>query len=139
MVRMLCVMLCGRIIGIEREYKRRSAGFRTHILMCMGAAMITLTSLICIFAWVTILTWPDKRTGCCWRRFYWRWYYYCNETAACQRIDNSSWIVDSSNYWPYTRCRFFKGGLFVIFLILVAEMLFVKLEYKLLNNTRERF
>lgn len=44
MVRMLCAMLCGGIIGIEREYKRRPAGFRTHILICMGAAMTTLTS-----------------------------------------------------------------------------------------------
>ena len=43
-LRMLCAMLCGGIIGIEREYKRRPAGFRTHILICMGAAMTTLTS-----------------------------------------------------------------------------------------------
>ena len=34
-VRMLLAVLCGGIIGIERAYKRRPAGFRTHILICL--------------------------------------------------------------------------------------------------------
>ena len=42
--RMVLAVLCGGVIGIEREYKRRPAGFRTHILICLGAAMTTLTS-----------------------------------------------------------------------------------------------
>ena len=43
-VRMVLAVICGGIIGIEREYKRRPAGFRTHILICLGATMTTLTS-----------------------------------------------------------------------------------------------
>ena len=43
-VRLVLAVLCGGVIGIEREYKRRPAGFRTHILICLGAAMTTLTS-----------------------------------------------------------------------------------------------
>lgn len=42
--RMILAVLCGGLIGIEREYKRRPAGFRTHILICLGAAITTLTS-----------------------------------------------------------------------------------------------
>lgn len=42
--RMVLAVFCGGLIGIEREYKRRPAGFRTHILICLGAAMTTLTS-----------------------------------------------------------------------------------------------
>ena len=42
--RMLLAVVCGGVIGIEREFKRRPAGFRTHILICLGAAMTTLTS-----------------------------------------------------------------------------------------------
>jgi len=41
---MLLTKVCGGLIGVEREYKRRSAGFRTHILVCLGAAMTTMTS-----------------------------------------------------------------------------------------------
>ena len=40
----LLAVVCGGLIGLEREYKRRPAGFRTHILICLGAAMTTLTS-----------------------------------------------------------------------------------------------
>lgn len=43
-VRMLLAVLCGGLIGLEREHKHRVAGFRTHILVCMGAALTTLTS-----------------------------------------------------------------------------------------------
>ncbi len=42
--RLFFAVLCGGIIGIEREHKRRPAGFRTHILICLGASMTTLTS-----------------------------------------------------------------------------------------------
>lgn len=43
-LRLVLAALCGGLIGLEREYKRRSAGFRTHILICLGAAITTLTS-----------------------------------------------------------------------------------------------
>ena len=43
-VRMVLAVICGGIIGIERETKRRPAGFRTHTLVCLGAAMTMLTS-----------------------------------------------------------------------------------------------
>ena len=42
-LRMLLAVLCGGLIGLERENKRRPAGFRTHILICLGACMTTLT------------------------------------------------------------------------------------------------
>ncbi len=43
-VRLVAALFCGGLIGIEREFKRRPAGFRTHILICLGAALTTLTS-----------------------------------------------------------------------------------------------
>lgn len=44
LIRMSVAMLCGGIVGVEREHKRRPAGFRTHILICLGAAATTMTS-----------------------------------------------------------------------------------------------
>lgn len=44
LVRLFFAVLCGGFIGIEREHKRRPAGFRTHILVCLGSAMTTMTS-----------------------------------------------------------------------------------------------
>ncbi len=43
--RFAVAMICGGIIGLEREYKRRGAGFRTHTLICIGAMITTLTGL----------------------------------------------------------------------------------------------
>ncbi|MBZ4645404.1 MAG: methyltransferase [Clostridia bacterium] len=39
----LAVMLSG-LIGLEREDKNRPAGFRTHILVCVGSAIVMTTS-----------------------------------------------------------------------------------------------
>ena len=48
-VRLVLAVLLGGFIGIERERKGRAAGFRTHILICLGAAMTTLTSQYLVF------------------------------------------------------------------------------------------
>ncbi|MBE0600411.1 MAG: MgtC/SapB family protein [Firmicutes bacterium] len=41
-IRSLAAIIVGGAIGIEREYKNRPAGMRTHILVCLGAAMIAI-------------------------------------------------------------------------------------------------
>ena len=38
-IRLLVAVICGGIIGLERGRKRRPAGFRTHMLVCLGAAL----------------------------------------------------------------------------------------------------
>ena len=43
-VRLCLAVLCGGMIGLERAFKRRPAGFRTHILICLGASLTTMTS-----------------------------------------------------------------------------------------------
>ena len=45
LVRTLFALLCGALIGLERSYKNRSAGFRTHILVCTGAAVASMTGV----------------------------------------------------------------------------------------------
>ncbi|MBQ3304872.1 MAG: MgtC/SapB family protein, partial [Clostridia bacterium] len=44
-VKTLMACLCGTLIGLERSSKNRPAGFRTHTLVCLAAAMAALTSL----------------------------------------------------------------------------------------------
>lgn len=43
MLRFLVCIVCGGVIGIEREWKHRTAGFKTHILVCLGAAVCMMT------------------------------------------------------------------------------------------------
>jgi putative Mg2+ transporter-C (MgtC) family protein len=44
-IRLLSAFALGSIIGLEREKRGRSAGFRTHILVCTGSCLIMLVSL----------------------------------------------------------------------------------------------
>ena len=41
-LRMVMAMVFGGLIGMERERKRRAAGFRTYMLVCLGAALAML-------------------------------------------------------------------------------------------------
>ena len=40
----LAAVLSG-VIGFEREFHGRAAGFRTHILLCIGSTLVMITSL----------------------------------------------------------------------------------------------
>ena len=44
MIRLLLAVICGGIIGIERGRAGRPAGFRTHILVCLGSTLAILTN-----------------------------------------------------------------------------------------------
>lgn len=41
LLRILLVVLVGGLIGAEREYRSKSAGFRTMILICLGSFLFT--------------------------------------------------------------------------------------------------
>src|SRR5688572_839646 len=43
--RMVLAIVIGGIIGAEREYQNKSAGFRTMMLICMGSALFTIVSM----------------------------------------------------------------------------------------------
>ena len=43
-LRLTLATICGGVLGAERGRKRRPAGLRTHILVCIGAAMVMITS-----------------------------------------------------------------------------------------------
>ncbi len=44
-IKILLSAFLGFLIGLEREYHGRPAGLRTHMLVCIGAAMITISGL----------------------------------------------------------------------------------------------
>ena len=44
-LRLVLAVVYGSVIGLEREKNKHPAGFRTHVLVCIGAALITLVSV----------------------------------------------------------------------------------------------
>lgn len=43
-ITVLISIFCGSLLGIEREYHNKSAGFRTVILICLGSTIFTMVS-----------------------------------------------------------------------------------------------
>lgn len=47
-VLILCSILCGMIVGLEREMKNKPAGLKTVALICVGSTVFTLASLLVV-------------------------------------------------------------------------------------------
>ena len=128
-LRMLLSVLCGGLIGIEREYKRRPAGFRTHILICLGAAMVSLTSQ---FLFLNMHYYLDVSR------------MSASVTAGIGFIGAGSIIVTrqqrvkglttAAGLWA---SAFYEGALLATVLVLLAEAFLSKLEYWMMDHAPE--
>lgn len=58
-LRMALAVVLGGLIGLEREWSNHAAGFRTHILVCIGSASIMLLS---IYGFTQFVAEPNVRT-----------------------------------------------------------------------------
>ena len=137
-VRMVLAVLCGGIIGIEREYKRRPAGFRTHILICLGAAMTTLTSQ---FLYLQMHYYTDMaRLGAqvvAGVGFIGAGTIIVTQRQRVKGLTTAAGLWASAIIGLAIGGGFYEGALFATFLIILAEMLFSKLEYRMLENAPE--
>ena len=43
-LRLMLALVCGGLLGLERGKKKRPAGFRTHMLVCVGSALAMITN-----------------------------------------------------------------------------------------------
>ena len=43
-LRLIVAFVLGGIVGLEREYRSKDAGFRTHFLVALGSALFTIIS-----------------------------------------------------------------------------------------------
>ncbi len=137
-VRLVLSAVCGGLIGIEREFKRRPAGFRTHILICLGAAMTTLTSQYLL---VTMHLFTDvARLG-------------AQVIAGIGFIGAGSIIVTkgqrvkglttAAGLWTAAIIGLACGAGYVecavaaTAMVLIAELLLIKLEYRFARNVKD--
>ena len=137
LLRLFLAVLCGGIIGIEREHKRRPAGFRTHILICLGASMTTLTSQY-LFYNLNLYT-DIGRLG-------------AQVVAGIGFIGAGAIIVTkrrqvkglttAAGLWTCAiiglaiGAGYYEAAVISTIVILVAEIFFVKFEYWILVNSR---
>ena len=43
-LKLILALICGGLLGIERGRKKRPAGFRTYMLVCIGASLVMMTN-----------------------------------------------------------------------------------------------
>lgn len=138
MVRLFFAVVAGGLIGLEREYKRRPAGFRTHILICIGACMTTMTSQFLAFALAAPV--DLSRMGA---QVVAGVGFIGAGTIIVTRQQRVKGLTTAAGLWACAilglaiGAGFFESAAVFLCLILLAEMLFVRLEYKLLRNSRE--
>lgn len=136
-VRLVVALICGGIIGIERERKRRPAGFRTHILICIGAAMTTLTSQYIAFELngVTDLARLGAQViagvG-----------FIGAGTIIVTKRKNVKGLTTAAGLWASAivglcaGAGFVEGALLTTVIIIVAELLLARFEYFMVSNSR---
>ena len=137
-LRMTLAVICGGVIGIEREYKRRPAGFRTHILICLGAAMTTLTSQ---YLYLFLGQYTDMaRLGA---QVVAGIGFIGAGTIIVTRRQRVKGLTTAAGLWAAAIIGltlgggFYEGGLFATLLILIAELFFSRVEYRMLKNAPE--
>lgn len=131
-------IILGGIIGIEREIKHRPAGFRTHILICLGAAITTLTSE---FMFLNLGLYTDvARLG-------------AQVIAGIGFIGAGAIIVTkrrrvkglttAAGFWVAAiiglavGAGYYEGAVVTTVLVMLAELIFSRIEYKMFDSSRD--
>lgn len=137
-LRMLLALICGGAIGLEREFKRRPAGFRTHILICLGAAMTTLTSqyLFLVMKYPTDIARLGAQViagiG-----------FIGAGTIIVTKRQRVKGLTTAAGLWTSAIVGltlgggFYEAAILATVLILLAELLFSRLEYHILSTSPE--
>lgn len=138
MIRMLLAVVCGGAIGIERSRKRRPAGFRTHILICLGAAMTTMTSQ---YLYLVLHLYTDVgRLGA---QVVAGIGFIGAGTIIVTRNRRVKGLTTAAGLWVAAivglccGAGYYEGAVLATALILMAELLFSKLEYKIMGNAQQ--
>jgi len=137
-LRLLLAMACGGLIGLERAFKRRPAGFRTHILICIGAAMTTLTSQY-LYLYMGLYT-DMARLGAqvvAGIGFIGAGTIMVTSRQRVKGLTTAAGLWASAIVGLALGGGFYEGGLLATVLILTAELLFSRLEYRMLQASPE--
>lgn len=136
--RLTLSLVLGGLIGFEREVRRRSAGFRTHILVCVGSCLIMLTSLYVFDIYSDKVPLDPVRvaaqvvTGI----------GFLGAGAIIRDSGGVKGLTTAASLWVVAAlglaigCGFYTAAVFTSVLSLVALLLFRNIEYKIVEKTK---
>lgn len=138
LIRLALAVIFGGLIGLERERKHHPAGFRTHILICLGAAMTTLTSQ---YLFLSLRQFTDiARLGAqviAGIGFIGAGSIIVTQRRRVKGLTTAAGLWASAAIGLCFGAGFYEGGIIAALLILAVELLFSKLEYRIMDNARE--
>ncbi len=136
--RLLLAVICGGIIGLEREVKRRPAGFRTHILICMGSAIAMLTNL---YLYQVMHLYTDiSRMGA---QVIAGIGFVGAGTIIVTRRQHVKGLTTAAGLWASSIIGLACGAgyaecaIFAVLMVMVAELLLSKLEYRFMRTVSD--
>lgn len=136
--RLFLAMICGGLIGLEREYKRRPAGFRTHILICLGAAITNMANL---YLYLNLHLYTDiSRFGAqviAGIGFIGAGTIIVTKRQRIKGLTTAAGLWVSAIIGLVVGAGFFELALFATAMVLVSELLLSKLEYRFSRSAKE--
>ncbi|MBQ9079880.1 MAG: MgtC/SapB family protein [Clostridia bacterium] len=136
-IRMVLAVICGGLIGLERETKRRPAGFRTHTLVCLGAAMTMMTSqFLMTEGWTT----DPARLGA---QVVAGIGFIGAGTIIVTRRHKVKGLTTAAGLWVSAiiglaiGTGYYEAGLITTVLVLIAEILLSKLEWYISSKAKK--
>ena len=137
-LRLFLAAVLGGIIGLERENKRKSVGFTTHILVCLGASVTTLTSQYLVlnmnyYADITRLG-AQVIAGIG---------FIGTGTIIVSKGQRIKGLTTAAGLWVCaviglsTGAGLYDIALTAVFLIMIIELPFAKIEHRFLHKSQE--
>lgn len=138
LLRLVISLICGGLIGIEREYKCRPAGFRTHILICLGACVTVMTSqyLVECMHYYTDMARLGAQVIC-------GIGFIGAGAIVVTRRKGIRGLTTAAGLWVVgivglsCGAGYFEASIATTVLVLIAELFFSRLEYRLLSSLRD--
>ena len=140
--RFALAVICGGLVGIEREHKHRPAGFRTHILVCLGAAATTLTGqyLLTLSELMSMPVASDPaRLGAqviSGIGFIGAGTIIVTKRREVKGLTTAAGLWTSAIIGLAIGVGFYEAALYATFLILVTEILLSRLDWFLLSHAK---
>ncbi len=131
-VRLLMAFVCGMLIGMERSFKNRSAGMRTHILVCLGAAIASMAGE---FLYLNLKLPVDISriasqvvSG---MGFIGAGTIVVTHNRSVKGLTTAAGLWATGVTWLAIGCGFYEGGILSTLFILITETLFFSFSKKI--------
>ena len=133
LLRMILAFAAGMAVGLERSYQNKPAGFRTHILVCLGACIASMTGIYLY----TVLKVPadPSRIG---TQVITGLGFIGAGTIVVTRKKQVSGLTTAAGMWTCgiiglaIGAGFFEGALIAVLLVLIAETFMNTLRKKII-------